>query len=45
MVDIHATQTARISTILTHGDPQLVAEFEASHQGLRDNLNWADPVS
>jgi len=39
VVDIHTNQTARIKTILAHADPAMTAEFDAFHQGLKDNLN------
>ncbi|WP_416046590.1 N-6 DNA methylase [Propioniciclava soli] len=39
VVHINANQTARITTILKTADQRLQGEFEAFHQGLRDNLN------
>nr|WP_269779672.1 type ISP restriction/modification enzyme [Propioniciclava soli] len=39
VVDIHATQTARINAILDQGNAALTAQFNAFHQGLKDNLN------
>lgn len=39
VVDIHATQVARINAILNQGNDALTAKFDAFHQGLKDNLN------
>jgi len=39
VVDINRNQTARIKAILGRADAALTAEFDAFHQGLKDNLN------